>query len=135
MEKCTVEIEAWQIQCCGEPFKIGDTIKWLVAKWGETMLSYPEAGIMDYYYEHHSSEHEKLFLITGVVMGINSMYCRFIPVPDNSKRLIRASGYTKPVAEAIIWEKKIKSHRFDGYIVRFDDAKIHPAQKKDVAYS
>lgn len=28
--KCTVTYDCWQMECCGTPFSVGDTVKWFV---------------------------------------------------------------------------------------------------------
>ena len=52
MGKCCVSIDDWQIQCCGEPFKVGDTVEWFVKKWDKVMPDYHDAGAMDNFNEH-----------------------------------------------------------------------------------
>jgi len=138
MDKLTILVSGWQLQCCGEPFKTGDLIEWLVAKWGEAMPGYEEAGVMDFYYEHHSSEYQELFALSGIVSSIGAMYCTFIPDPSKpkeSKAVICSSCYTKPVTEAATWVKGEGKHEFDGYIVKFDDYTIRPAQEDEVTFA
>lgn len=28
MESCVVSYDSWQMQCCGDPFSVGDKIEW-----------------------------------------------------------------------------------------------------------
>ncbi len=34
---CTVLYEGWQMQCCGQPFGIGDMVKWDVFAFNKTL--------------------------------------------------------------------------------------------------
>lgn len=53
--KCTIFYECWQMECCGTPFAIGDTIKWLVME--TEQLNIPvDVGKINYCYEAHSSD-------------------------------------------------------------------------------
>ena len=49
--KCTVFYESWQLECCGKAFSIGDIVKWFV-----------DLGTIDYCYEAHDENWEKLFV-------------------------------------------------------------------------
>ena len=99
MEKCSVMIDAWEIQCCGERFKCGEFVKWRVERFDKAMESYPEAGVIDYYYENHPTKTSGYYVLTGVVADIEVLFTHL--VPDSSKAgkwLKRSDSYKKPVA-------------------------------------
>lgn len=56
--------ESWQYQCCGDAFKIGDIIKWDVAKFNEKDWIFKDADFM--YEAHDMAEYE----VHGRVMRI-----------------------------------------------------------------
>ena len=114
MNKCTVLIEYWQIQCCGDRFKIGESVKWRVGLCGEILEDYREAGTIDYYYENHPKKTPgRYHALTGIVTDINVLFTRFIP--DRNKDHVgskRSSSYFKPVKEAALWVKDENKHNF-----------------------
>jgi len=131
-KKCTVYIEAWQIQCCGYHFKIGESIKWRLEHYGKVMEFYEDAGIIDYYYENHPLNTSGYYVLLGTVASIDILYTKLIP--DRSRGtncVMRSDSYSKPVKEAFIWEKNERKFSFDGYIVHFDDYQIRPEEKAE----
>lgn len=54
MKNLKIFYDGWQYECCGEPFKIGDAVKWGAAKFE------PVNGFVfkdaDYSYEAHGEE-------------------------------------------------------------------------------
>ena len=61
--KCTVFYESWQLKCCGKAFSIGDIVKWFVYKIErEQILAPVDLGTIDYCYEAHDENWEKLFV-------------------------------------------------------------------------
>ena len=92
-------IEAWQMQCCGDPFKVGDSVEWNVVNNND-----------GYYYERHGgTAPDKLIAVTGTVSNILAVYRR-----DN------AEEFTVEVSAADGWEKEIDGAKFDYYIVTLD---------------
>ncbi len=55
---CTVTYDCWQMECCGTPFSVGDTVKWFVERYEkiEQLNSPDDSWKTDYYYEAHSSD-------------------------------------------------------------------------------
>lgn len=53
LHQCVVLYEDWQMQCCGVPFKIGDTVRWIVMK-SDSYNPPVDVGTIDYYYEAHN---------------------------------------------------------------------------------
>jgi hypothetical protein len=127
-----VLIDSWQIQCCGDRFKIGESVKWRLVHFGKTIDCYKTVGEIDYYYENHPTNSDGYFAMTGIVTGIEVIYARFVPDPSKGKKVLRISDtYTKPVREAAIWVKNERRYKFDGYIVSFEDYKIRPEEKDE----
>ena len=78
MQKCVVLVEAWQLQCCGSPFKIGDTVEWSVVKYSGVPV---ESGTtVDFFYENHAPAHDEPILrLTATVEGIRAVFFRYGP--------------------------------------------------------
>ena len=134
MKRSTVFIDGWQIQCCGDHFKIGESVKWRVGHYGKTMEHYESIGEIDYYYENHPTRNDGYFTLTGIVTGIDIMFTRLVPDPSKGdKWLKRSDPYTKAVKEAAIWVDDENEHEFDGYIAHFEDCQIR-SEEKDEQY-
>ena len=131
-----VLISGWEMQCCGTPFSVGDYIKWLASKWGEGYIA-PEGVVkIDYCYDEHSSDWQKLFTIAGKVVEIRATYEKFVPNPDNGKYLMRAAGETeiKKTTYADGWDKDIDGKNFDCYVVNLEDVSISSAKQSEVTF-
>ena len=133
MSKCSVIIDTWQIQCCGERFKVGEKVKWCVEYFGKSLDSYPYIGSVDYYYENHPTKTNGYYTFTGIVASIEVLYVHLIPDPVDVKMLIALPDtYSKPVREAAVRVKNDNEHSFDGYIVHFDDYQIRPEDEDEI---
>jgi hypothetical protein len=93
MSKCTVNIEHWQIQCCGDRFKVGESVKWRVEHFGRVMEHYEAAGEIDFYYENPPTNSDGYFVLTGIVTGIDVMFTRLVSDPTKGKKWIRGRRF------------------------------------------
>jgi len=143
-EKCVIVIEDWQMQCCGTSFKLGDRVDWLVAKYGKR--SEVTESDIDYYYEHHSSEWEKLFKAKGTVAKIQAMYCRLEARPNefgNKQGMVNYRIYEKAVEVDTAygcgddegWHDDIDGLEFGEYELTLHNCDIAPAKQSEVTFS
>ena len=139
MSFCKVYYEKWQMECCGTPFAVGDTVDWLVGTPPERWLGLP-ADMREYMenitycYDAHNSDWEHLFHLTGTVTGIEGIYYRYRlvkstknfyrPVKSRIRKLTAVSG-----APAKLDEKKLAV-----YGVCIDHVTVRPARKEEVTY-
>ena len=65
MDDCTVYYDSWQIQCCGDPFSVGDMIEWTCI--APSLSKNAHGRIIDFDEEHHGSA---THTITGTVSKI-----------------------------------------------------------------
>ena len=80
--KCAVFYDSWQLECCGHPFGIGDTVNWLVLELEQGDLNTPvDMGKVDYCYEANSSAWQELFVLQGRVEKIQTLYQKYEPDP------------------------------------------------------
>lgn len=79
-KKCRVYYECWQMDCCGDPFAVGDWIEWTVVK-AENLSSIVDLGKVDYFYEAHD---EAFFSLQGKVENIFILYQKYEPVTDKT---------------------------------------------------
>lgn len=137
-ESSIILISGWEMQCCGTPFAIGDSIKWLVSKWswGEGYIAPEGIKEISYFYNEHSSDWQDLFSLTGKVATIKAVFESFVPNPENEKFLMRASGETsiRKVTYADGWDKDVDGKKFDCYIVDLENVSVAPARQSEVTF-
>lgn len=125
MPECMIYYESWQIQCCGDPFAVGDTVNWTcVASSG-----YKNAhGILiDFEEDHHGFA---THAITGQVDKIIAERSEF----EKGKKVVwydKATCIHEELTSANGWESRFtdtedKGHTFWGYIVRLKDVTVKP---------
>ena len=134
MLNCNIFYESWQLDCCGDPFKIGDSVSWIVEKCDkiETMV---EIDKIDYVYEAHSDEWTRLSVFDGTVSRIQILYEKFEPEKENSTSMQRVKGgRLVDVHESKKWEANLEGLYPVGFVVTFDSHNIRPASKEDISF-
>lgn len=127
-EECAIFYESWQIQCCGDPFSVGDKVEWT----GVTPYEYPVAdGVIIDFVENH---HDAAFLsIKGTVERIVAHRSEF-------SRGKRETNYYKAVIiseelqtadghESEIPDDDTTERTFWGYVVTLKDVVVEPLAK------
>lgn len=127
---CKVFYECWQMQCCGDPFKIGDTVKWTVVKDYQLILSDDTTlGDLDYVYEAHDNA-VKLFNFTGVVKKIWGLYEKYEPSEDNPRLMYPVHGELIELDSVDGEEESIGELEISAYVVELENCSISEMPKK-----
>jgi hypothetical protein len=117
--------ESWQLQCCGDPFKVGDTIKWQVVPTGPGLKKElgPALGAgVEWFEDHHQSPDESPSSLEGTVTSIRAVRQRFrrqLP-GKNFLVAVRGDAVATELESADGWESEENnppSYSFTGYIV------------------
>jgi len=132
MNKCVVFYEDWQMECCGKKFSVNTNIKWLVCN-GDMIKLPIKTDKIDYYYEAHSSDYKKLFILEGKVKEIKSFYQKY-EKSKNSNILVGVDGTLYNIDSSNNIEDKKDEMKFSGYLVYIEDYTIRPAQKNEVSF-
>ncbi|MCU1471395.1 MAG: hypothetical protein JWQ39_2544 [Glaciihabitans sp.] len=118
-----VWIDAWQQQCCGDSFSVGDDVLWDCrkpdTKWLSTVLGDREAQAVAYAEEHHDGG--STYRLAGTILEIDALYCTYdvdprtrvaTPVPGSGIKqgLISVTGQEPDRAHASL----------SGYLVAVD---------------
>lgn len=74
MDNVIVYYQAWQMQCCGEPFAKGDIVTWGVFIATDSFEIDGETVNIDFYEEHHTTHRHIMFQITGQVERVLAEY-------------------------------------------------------------
>jgi hypothetical protein len=134
--RCVISIENWQFQCCGTPFHVDEKVDWIVHKWGKQ--SDLTNNIVEFYYEHHSSEWKELYRATGIAEKIEALFCSYElrPNPHGSGNVRYAVNekYIE-VKSADGWDKNIGNLEFNEYEVTLRDCVIRPAKEEEITFS
>ncbi|MFF3787962.1 DUF6578 domain-containing protein [Streptomyces sp. NPDC001933] len=123
----TIWVDDWQIQCCGEAFKLGDSVSWQLVEIDPEdyadIVGNERAPEIDFREEHHGQE--ELPSTRLQVLTITEVHCRY-EVPSHSTSNVQhpVPGTTElvPVREGDGWAEARPRVRFAGYLVTAEQA-------------
>lgn len=102
--ECKVNYIKWEMDCCGTPFSIGDTVEWTVSKCKSNESSgLAETGEHEYYYNAHCSDFDRMLVLTGRVKDIKVEFIGYKPIEICSSP--RKQYFMQPVSSKIIASK------------------------------
>lgn len=125
MDECVIYYEFWQIQCCGDPFSVGDKVEWTCVS--PSLTKNAHGIILDFDEEHHGFATHS---ITGTVTKIIAERSEF-PKGQREVWYERAKVIQKELQHADGWESELKDddsteRTFWGYIVILKDVVVKP---------
>ncbi len=129
-------VDGWQMQCCGELFAIGSSVRWTTcAPDGDYLATFlgDEEAQVDAAEEHHSGDAEELEEVSGTVTAIAALFGRYAPLPGSPNMLFPSlgSGVLFAREEATGWEEEVESMQFVGYVVELDlEAHQRPVDRR-----
>jgi len=131
--ECTVFYERWQMECCGKPFTVGDTVRWFVEK-NIDLTTAIDVGKIDYCYEAHSSEWRKLHVLAGRVCDLKILYENFERIEENSPMMKRVDGKLVESNAVNGSEDNVDGMEATGYVVRLQEFTVRAAKKSEVTF-
>lgn len=131
-KRCVVLYAGWQMDCCGDPFCVGDTVTWPVVVF-EKEHTHEQDQDIHYYYEAHSNNYEHILILTGKVTQIDVLYPAYRP-SENNIRFSSVTGFTRSTSSASGEEEPVDNISYSAYIVSLKDAFTHPATPSDITY-
>lgn len=128
MGECTIYYESWQIQCCGEPFSIGDNAGWTGCLASGTKNAH--GIILDFEENHHGFP---THFIEGTVSKIIAERSEY-PKGQKVVWYERTQTIQEEIDHADGWESEIESDEttdrtFWGYIVTLQNVFVKPLKK------
>lgn len=119
-----VWVDGWQIECCGEPFGVGDTVTWRLddqpdVDWLSAALDPATARDISYSEDHHGGAPEEYPARRGTVVAIQAAFCRYAATEADQRTLypVVGSAVLHPVVRADVREEADSDTRFNGYVV------------------
>lgn len=130
MDSCTLYYESWQIQCCGDPFAVGDKVEWTCIMPKDYKNAH--GTIIDFEEEHHGFATHS---IEGVVTKIIAERSEF-PKGKREVWYNKAETIKEELQHADGWESDKRNddtteRTFWGYIVELKDVTVKPIEKDD----
>ena len=124
-------MDGWQMECCGEPFAIGSTVRWTVHtptdphfEWFSAVLGEEAAHLIDGVEEHHGDNERETHGIEGTVRSIDAVFCRFAPTDppqsDGAWGPVEGSGVRVPLSSASRTEHEVDGLSFVGYVIALE---------------
>lgn len=125
-----VHYEGWQMECCGDPFKIGDHVEWRVGKMSteefDILGEYGDMSI-DYYEDHHDitdkTDKDTFAHLSGKVTSIKYLYNIYEEINNT---LYPRQAKVVPVNATTRLYDDMDEYRFNGLIVEVDQETVRP---------
>lgn len=122
-----VWVDDWQMQCCGEPFRIGSEVAWTVSeadgRWLDRMLGLDAQATVEAAEDHHGLLPADTPTTRGTVARIRAVHCRYAPKPGADPRAlypVPGSGIVSDIESADGWTPDQGDARFVGYLVELE---------------
>ena len=124
-DECTIYYESWQIQCCGDPFEVGEKIDWTCVM--PTDFKNAHGIVLDFQEEHHGFATHSICGIVDKIVAERSVF-------PKGRRVVRyedAQTIKEEISKANGWESEFKDDEttertFWGYIVTLKDVTVKP---------
>lgn len=124
-----VWVDAWEMQCCGTPFEIGELVEWTVEDasgrrdWLTDLLGDELAAQVGYIERHHAEDPQRPRMrLVGRVARVRSAFRRYVDGPPGSQTLVAVPGSLtwQDPGRADGWEDEVDGRLFCGYVVEVD---------------
>ncbi|HET7486817.1 MAG TPA: DUF6578 domain-containing protein [Acidimicrobiales bacterium] len=118
-----VWIDGWQMQCCGESFRVNEYVELSTSaevdrEFLGVVLGEESAAALTDYEDHHDLDVAPMTPLAGQVETIEAVSCRYV---QQDRVMLPVPGTTHVVVkdEATGWEPEDDGHglRFVGYVV------------------
>lgn len=124
-----VWVDSWQMKCCGDPFGVGDTVRWTLAPYAEEVSLRDEAAVpikvhLTHREEHHGGLPEEAPVTVGLVHRIRAVFFEYVEGANPLRAMVPKLGSGRVwerVDRVYGWERDGPAPgtdlQFDGYIV------------------
>ena len=114
-------VEAWQLQCCGDPFEVGQLVSWTVTsvvdrEYLVNVIGEEAAAAVTDHEDHHDVAEGDVRPLSGTVRDIAAVSCHFAP-QGRALYPVPGTAVVEMRSRADGWEREDESLKFLGYIV------------------
>lgn len=121
--------DLWQMECCGIPFKNGDSVTWFVSANEDSKI---KIDGLKYFYDAHNDDIEDIFILKGIIKDIDIYYEKYelvnrdgrniyVPV-DNTFKLVKTNS-------SLVKDENKGEFKASGYIVKLSNVNVTPYKK------
>jgi hypothetical protein len=121
------------MQCCGDPFAVGDEVEWTLdaepdLEWLESAVGMDLARRIVYAEEHHGGVPDDTPTTRSKVLAIKTAHSRYAPQTPGGKTLypVAGSSVLRDVDRVDGSESNLPEMRFNGYVVEVELAEPSP---------
>lgn len=122
-----VWVQGWQMQCCGDPFTVGDEVEWTLdadpdTDWLEAALGTDLASRIAYAEDHHGGLPDETPVTRSKVLAIKTAHGRYAPLTPDGKTLypVAGSAVMRSVDRVDGSESDLPEMPLNGYVVEVD---------------
>jgi hypothetical protein len=122
-----VWVDSWQMQCCGEPFRVGSQVEWTLGDadrdWINAMLGPDAQQAADAMEEHRGGLPAETPPTRGTVTRIAAARCRYAPrhgCDSRARYPVPGSGVLSDAESADGWTPDHGDLQFAGYLAQFE---------------
>lgn len=116
----TIYYDEWEMACCGTSFSIGDTVEWEISE-NNKVFTPVNIGNIDYCYDAHSFDRDKILFLKGKVKKIKILYHKYVP---DVNTLIAVDGILLDGNIAQGFEEDFEDMKIAGYVVELSECVI-----------
>ena len=116
----TIWVDAWQMQCCGEPFSVGSRVTWTLAGADSITSVLGDSVTVHAAEEHHGGVPDGTQPTEAKVTAISAVHCRHAPAHGADQRTlypVPSSAVLTPLLSADGRTRDRDDLRFVGYLV------------------
>lgn len=122
-----VWVDGWQLECCGDPFAVGDVVTWDCTdaddEWLASTLGPQAARTIRFAEQHHDEPAADHPVVRGTVVGIQAAFCRYAPGPDPTLlQPVPGSGVLRAIRSTGTGDEDPSGAHFLGYVVTLGPA-------------
>ena len=125
--RALVWVDAWQQECCGDPFAIGDGVTWPLEsepdrEWLQAALTPELASRVGFWQERHAEAGAEPQSRTGTVVGVRAAFGRYAAREGDGAGLypVPGSAVLVDLARAAGFESVPSGERLNGYVVELE---------------
>lgn len=127
MNDCTIYYESWQIQCCGKPFSVGDSVGWTVCS--PSKIKNAHGVMLDFDEDHHGfPTHRIEGVITKIIVERSEFPKGMKETWYDRANVIHEEIQTANGQESSLPDDESTERTFWGYIVTLKDVTVKPLE-------